>query len=196
MPLRFGHKILDILDEVITETKTWKDVAIIAVLLGILLGVFGTGAAIYVAVTDREQLYELITATSPRLEKRIENTNVARLLESRLEQSPQVESYEVNIYYIERRIVRNILSVGNVQRPDELLIDNITTFAAHSSDTCVTGQSFNGNQVWSTSCPIISSEYGLEGFVVAYYRDTESIPPEDTVLFIEAFLREITRILQ
>lgn len=196
MPIKLGHKVLNILDEIITETKTWKDVAIIAVLLGLLLGVAGTGAVIYVAVSDREQLYELITATSPRLEKRIETTNVAQLLESRLEQSPQVESYEVNIYYIERRLIRNVLSVGSRQRDDALLIDNIALFSSHSSDTCATGQSINGDQVWSTSCPIISSQYGLEGFVVAYYRDAQEIPSEDTVLFIEAFLREITRILQ
>lgn len=192
--MRIGHKIVSILDEILTETKTWKDWLIIVTLLGTLASFSLLAVTVYVLVVDRNRIYAMFEA-EPRLEQRIENIEIEAILQRRLNDRPNLSNFSVIVYYFDRRSVRALVSVGSPYLVgDRFIIDDNAIHSSHLSNACITIESSLREDTYRTSCPIVSPYYGLEGYLVAVFNRNID-PNEDMIKDVELFLREIVLIL-
>lgn len=189
------HATIKLLDEILTETKTWKEWVIIITLLSTMTGIGLLSVLTYVVVMDRNRIYDLFEST-PRLADRLENPELVEILETNLQSRGDIENLSVVVYYFERRSINVALQLGvqyNVR--DRLIIDDSHIHGAHLSNSCITAESLISEGTYRTSCPIISPVYGLEGYLLAAYTQQDTPPTPAEILQVEIFLREMVFIV-
>lgn len=188
------HSTVKVIDEILTETKTWKEFFIIASLIGIFVATGLLSVILYVVVNDRAMLYEMF-ANRPRLQQRIDSVNIEEILDRRLDSTPDIENYSIIIYFFDKRSIQVHTSVGvDYGIRDRLIIEDSPVHSAHITNSCITMESLAIEDLYRTSCPIYSTEYGLEGYVIAVFRNGV-IPNETQIQNVTTFLREIVLLL-